>query len=119
MLGPTCGGALAQLLLPALGAVLTEQLVVAHQQLHRRELVQAGLDGALFGGRSVTVGQGLEGPLVVVVVELVSALDVHQLFRGTVARRRRVPRRRREAQVDFRNRGDQLLHGAALLSGSR
>lgn len=60
--------ALAEQLVSALGAVLAQQLVVAHQQLHRGELMEAGLDGALLGAGRVVVGQGLERPLVVLLV---------------------------------------------------
>ncbi len=64
--------ALAQLFLSAFSAALTQQLVVAHQQFHRGELVEAGLDGALLGAGCVTVRQRLEGPLVVLMVEVIS-----------------------------------------------
>lgn len=56
--------------LPSLSAVLTEQFVVAHQQLNRGELMQAGLYGALFRAGGVTVTEGLEGPLMVLTVSL-------------------------------------------------
>ncbi len=51
--------------LPSLSAVLTEQFVVAHQQLNRGELMQAGLYGALFRAGGVAMTEGLEGPLMV------------------------------------------------------
>lgn len=63
-----------QVFLPALSAVLTQQLVVAHQQLHRGKLVQTGLDGALLGAGYVAVGQCLEGPLVVLMVQVLPGL---------------------------------------------
>lgn len=96
-----CWAALAQLLHPTFSAALTEQPVVAHQQLHRGELVEAGLDGALLGTGCVTVGQSLEGPLVVLMVEIVSALCFSVLLWRTVCGWRAVPRA--EAQVDFRD----------------
>lgn len=70
IVGLTGGAALAQLFVSALGAVLTQQLVVAHQQLHGGELVEAGLDGALLGAGCVTLGKRLERPLVVLMVEV-------------------------------------------------
>ncbi|TNN57685.1 hypothetical protein EYF80_032054 [Liparis tanakae] len=96
------------LLLPALGAAVAQQLVVAHQQLHRGELVQAGLDGALLGAGGVAVGQRLERPLVVVVlmVQVVSRRRLPRLLGGAVPTS--------EAQVDFGHSGGELLHGAAL-----
>lgn len=71
-LGLTSWAALPLLLLSALGAALTEQLVVAHQQLYGGELVEAGLDGALPGAGRVAVGEGLERPLVVLMVAVLS-----------------------------------------------
>lgn len=108
----TCRAAPAQLLLPTFGAALTEQPVVAHQQLHRGELVEAGLDGALLGAGCVAVGQSLKGPLVVLMVEIISALCFSVLLQRTVSGCRAVPRS--EAQADFRNRANYLFYGAAL-----
>lgn len=107
--------ALAQLFLFALSAALTQQLVVAHQQFHRGELVQARLDGALLGAGCVTVGQRLEGPLVVLMVEVVPALRLSRLLWRAVRRRRALPRS--EPDVDFGHCGNELLHGTALPRG--
>lgn len=63
-----------QVFLSALSAVLTQQLVVAHQQLHRGKLVQTGLDRALLGAGYVAVGQCLEGSLVVWMVQVLPGL---------------------------------------------
>lgn len=81
----TCGAAFAQLLLLAVSAALTQQLVVAHQQLDGGELMQAGLDGALLGAGGVAVGQGLERSLVVLMVEVISGLSAPLLLRRTVS----------------------------------
>lgn len=97
----TCRAAFAQLLLPAVGAALTQQLVVAHQQLDGGELVQTGLDGALLGAGGVTVGQNLERSLMVLMVEILSGLSTPLLIRRTVGGSGDVAGR--EAQVDFRN----------------
>lgn len=80
----TRGAALAQLLVSAFGAALTQQLVVSHQQLHRGELVEAGLDGALLGAGRVTVGQRLEGPVRVLMLEVVLCRGLSWLLRRTL-----------------------------------
>lgn len=105
----TSWAALAQVFLSALGTVLTQQLVVAHQQLHRGELVEAGLDGALLGAGYVAVGQCLEGPLVVLVQVLyaLSSLLLCRIVRRTISGG--------EAEVDLWHRWHQLLRTAASL----
>lgn len=97
----TCRAASAQLLVLAVSAALTQQLVVAHQQLDGGELVQAGLDGALLGAGGVAVGQSLERCLVVLMVEVFSGLSPTLLLRRTVSRCGDVAGC--EAEGDFRN----------------
>lgn len=56
--------------LPPVSAVFTEQLVVAHEQLNGGELMEAGLDGALFRAGCVAVTEDLKGPLMVLTVSV-------------------------------------------------
>lgn len=104
--------ALTQLLLSAFSAALTEQLVVAHQQFHWGKLVEAGLDGALLGAGDVTVGQCLERPLVVLILEIISRLSVTLLLWRTWRGRWAVSRT--ESQADLRYWRNQVLYSDTL-----
>ena len=75
--------------------------------------MEAGLDGALFGAGGVAVGQSLEGPLAVLVMEVISGVSVSLLLWGTVSGRRGVS----GGEVDFRNCSNELLHSATLSGG--
>lgn len=59
----TCRAGVLLALLPLLGAALTQQLIVAHEQLHGRELVETGLHGALFRSRYIALRKGLKSIL--------------------------------------------------------
>lgn len=103
----TSWAALAQVFLSALSTVLTQQLVVAHQQLHRGKLVETGLDRALPGAGYVAVGERLKGPLVVM-MQVLSALCFSLFFWRTVWR----TMSRREAEIDLWHCRYQLLYTA-------
>lgn len=110
--------ALTEQLVSALSAVLAQQLVVAHQQLHRGELVEAGLDRALLRAGRVAVRQGLERPLVVLLVKVV---PWHLALFGGVVRRQRWRGAggvtSRQAHVDPGNRRRQLFYSTTLTGG--